>query len=159
MYLKELLPTVEEKWPAWCPKVIRLQQDNATPHPPPGKDDMLNHRIAEMASRGWDVQFVCQPPNSPDCNVKDLAFFRAIDAIKDTKIAHTIEELMENVREAYQELPMDTCCKVWTTLQMVMNEIIRAGGDNTYKLPHAGKDRIIRQLNADIPHVLPCQAR
>ena len=74
MCLKELLPAVEEKWPAWCPKVIRLQQDNATPHPPPGKDDMLNHRIAEMASRGWDVQFVCQPPNSPDCNVKDLAF-------------------------------------------------------------------------------------
>jgi len=41
---------------------------------------------------------------------------------------------------------------------MVMNEIILCGGDNTYKLPHAGKDKIVRAIKCDIPLHLPCQA-
>jgi len=31
-----LLPVIENKWPAWCPKVIKIQQDNAPPHLKPG---------------------------------------------------------------------------------------------------------------------------
>ena len=42
---------------------------------------------------------------------------------------------------------------------MVMNEIIQNGGTNTYKLPHARKDKIVSMLNHDIPHCLPCQAK
>ena len=106
MCLNSLLPSVEQKWPGWCPKRIRLQQDNATPHPPPGKDVRLNQRIAKMASRGWDVEFFCQPPNSPDCNVKDLAFFCVIDAINVPKFVGTIDELKRNIEEAYLQLPV-----------------------------------------------------
>ena len=65
---------------------------------------------------------------------------------------------MAAVQEAFQALPLDTCKKVWTTLQMVYNKVVLAEGDNNYKLPHAGKDKVIRQLQQDIPLKLPCQA-
>ncbi len=44
------------------------------------------------------------------------------------------------------------------TLQMVMNEIITNGGNNGYKLPHMGKDKLMRELGTKIPYRLPCPA-
>ena len=41
---------------------------------------------------------------------------------------------------------------------MVMNNIICCNGGTTYKLPHAGKDAIIRSQKQDTPLRLPCQA-
>lgn len=156
--IDDLLPAIEEKWPAWCPKRVRIQQDNATPHPPPGTNAKINAVLAAMATRGWDIQFVAQPHNSPDCNTEDLAFFRAIQSIQWTKTSDTIDKLITHVLEAFQELPLDVCKKVWTTAQMVMNEIIRCNGNNNYKLPHAGKDKVVRKMRRDIPFRLPCQA-
>jgi len=111
-----------------------------------------------MRTRGWDVAFKCQPPNSPDLNTEDLAFFRGIQSLQFQKNAYTIDELMVNVLEAFDEFPLETCKKVWTTAQMVMNEILLCHGDNSYKLPHAGKDKIVRKMKRDIPLRLPCQA-
>ena len=157
--VKDLLPAIEEKVPAWVPKKLRLQQDNAPPHPPPGTNEQLNTKLAEMATRGWDIQFNTQPPNSPDCNIQDLGFFRAAQSIQHQYPSNNIDELMENVVKAYNDMPLEACKKLWTTAQMVMNEIIRCNGDNTYKLPHANKDKIIRQINRDIPHRIPCMAK
>ena len=39
-----------------------------------------------------------------------------------------------------------------------MNKSIQCGGGNTYKLPQAGKDAIIRSQKRDIPLCLLCQA-
>ena len=156
--LDDLLPAIEAKWPTWAPKRIRIQQDNATPHPKPGTSIPLDVKLQDMTTRGWDVAFVCQPPNSPDLNTEDLAFFRGIQSLQFQKNAYTIDQLMVNVMEAFHEFPLETCKKVWTTAQMVMNEILLCGGDNTYKLPHAGKDKIIRAMNMAIPLRLPCQA-
>ena len=69
-----------------------------------------------------------------------------------------IDELIANATQAFLEYPLDFCKKVWTTAQMVMNEIIRCEGGNTYKLPHAQKDAIVRSQKRDIPLRLPCQA-
>jgi len=156
--LDDLLPAIIEKWPTWSPKRIRIQQDNATPHPKPGTSEPLNIRLEEMRNLGWDVAFVCQPPNSPDLNTEDLAFFRGIQSLQFQKNAYTIDQLMVNVLEAFHEFPLETCKKVWTTAQMVMNEILLCGGNNNYKLPHAGKDKIVRLMKHDIPLRLPCQA-
>jgi len=68
------LPTIEAKWPTWAPKRIRIQQDNATPHPKPGTSPGITVKLEEMRTRGWDVAFVCQPPNSSGLNTEDLAF-------------------------------------------------------------------------------------
>ena len=153
-----LLPAIVAKWPKWSPKRVRIQQDNATPHPKPGTDANINAKIAELAQEGWDIQFVTQPPNSPDCNVLDLAFFRAIQSIQYQTPSKDMIELMDNVDAAYAALPPEVCIKVWTTAQMVMNEILLAYGNNNYKLPHAGKDKIVRELGKSIPLRLPCSA-
>ena len=162
MYVTKLLPAIVEKWPVWAEKKVRIQQDNAPAHP---KTKQLGIRIttklAEINATGWDIQFEVprmQPPNSPDCNTLDLAFFRAIQAIQYRKNASNIEELIAHVSEAFDELPLDVCRRVWTTAQMVMNEIIIANGDNKYKLPHASKEKAERFLGEDIPLRLPCRA-
>ena len=64
---------------------------------------------------------------------------------------------MKNVDGALA-LPLEVCIKVWTTAQMVMNEILLADGNNNYKLPHAGKEKIVRELGKQIPMRLPCTA-
>ena len=43
--------------------------------------------------------------------------------------------------------------KVWTSLQASMEQILLCGGDNTYKLPHLGKDKAARS-GAPIPRRL-----
>ncbi len=42
MFLNHLLPAIELKWPPGSAKKVRIQQDNATPHPKPGTDERLN---------------------------------------------------------------------------------------------------------------------
>ncbi len=41
---------------------------------------------------------------------------------------------------------------------MVINAVLLNGGDNTYKIPHAGKDKLIQKFKTDIPLHLPCMA-
>ncbi len=40
------------------------------------------------------------------------------------------------VHDAYAELPLDVCKNVWTTAQLVMNQVLLCNGGNDYKLPH-----------------------
>ena len=160
MCLQKLMLAIEEKWPSWSPKCVCIQQDNAKPHPKPRTNQDVNKKLSEMVICGWDVEFMNQPPNSSDCNVQDLAFVHAIQSIQYTKYAKNVDKLMVNVLEAYNELPLDTCKKVWTTAQMVMKEVICNGGGNIYKLPHAQKDKLVQMLQRDIPALsLPCQAK
>ncbi len=69
-----------------------------------------------------------------------------------------LDELIANVEEAYDNLPLDVCRQVWSMVQMVMNSIILSDGGNQYKLPHVGKMQIARALGKDFPARLPCQA-
>jgi hypothetical protein len=43
---------------------------------------------------GFDIRLNCQPPNSPNFNILDLGFFRAIQAIQYKKNAKRIEALV-----------------------------------------------------------------
>jgi hypothetical protein len=158
MVVDDLLPAIEEKWPAWARKKISIQLDNAPAHQKSNTNLQISAKLEEMAARGWTIDFVLQPPNSPDTNIKDLALFRAMQSLQYTKPSKNIDELIANATQAFLEYPLDFCKKVWTTAQMVMNEIIRCEGGNTYKLPHAQKDAIVRSQKRDIPLRLPCQA-
>jgi hypothetical protein len=87
-----------------------------------------------------------------------LAFFCAIQSLQHTTPSANINKLIANTFLAYQNLPLEVCQKVWTTAQMVMNEIILIGSNNRYKLPHAKKDKIVMQLQRTISYHLPCLA-
>ena len=106
MCIENLLPAIKEKWPAWCPKRIHIQQDGATPHPKPGSHPLLEAELEDMRSQGWNIGFITQPPNSPDTNTKDLAFFCAIQSIQHEKLSTNVTELMTNVEEAFKELSL-----------------------------------------------------
>ena len=76
MILDNLLPAILSKWPAWEPRRIRIQLDNAPPHPKPGNlKKRIADRLTEYSAEGWDIGFALQPANLPDLNTLDLGFF------------------------------------------------------------------------------------
>ena len=63
------------------------------------------------------------------------------------------------VHDTCAELPLEVCKNVWTTAQLVMNQVLLCNGGNDYKLPHDGKLKIAAAKNGrDIPMQLPCCA-
>jgi len=76
-------------------KPIFIQQDNAPSHL-----KVNDPQFCEVAKQdGFDIRLICQPPNSPDFNILDLGFFRAIQAIQYKKNAKTMQELIPAVEE------------------------------------------------------------
>ena len=111
-----------------------------------------------MNTGGWDISFIHQPANSPDCYTLDLTFFRAIQSLQYQKSPTIIDELIAHLYESFAELPLDICCKVWTTAQIVMNQILIHNGNNNCKLPHIGKLKIEKAVGSKISMRLPCRA-
>jgi len=94
--INRVLPAIRAKWPREdVNKPIFIQQDNAPSHLK--VDDP--HFCAVAKQDGFDIRLICQPPNSPDFNILDLGFFRAIQAIQYKKDAKTIKDLIPAVQE------------------------------------------------------------
>jgi hypothetical protein len=143
----------------WEQRRIRIQLDNAPPHLKPGKlRKRIADRLAEYSADGWDIDFALQPANLPDLNTLDLAFFRAVQSLQYQKPANNLDEMIKIVHEAYTDLPLDVCKNVWTTAQLVMNQVLQCNGGNDYKLPHVGKLKIAAANGRAIPMRLPCRA-
>ena len=87
--INQVLPAIRAKWPREdVGNPIFIQQDNAPSHLK--LDDPL---FCEHAKRdGFEIRLISQPPNSPDFNILDLGFFRAIQAIQYKKNAKTIQD-------------------------------------------------------------------
>ncbi|XP_042003778.1 uncharacterized protein LOC121752748 [Salvia splendens] len=129
-------------------KDIYIQQDNATPHI--AATDAEFQAVAK--SDGFYIQLICQPPNSPDTNILDLGFFRAIQSLQHEKPCKTVDELVGNVCSSFTELSPQTLNKVFLSLQACLTEILHCRGGNGYKVPHINKDRLHR--NGGLPNVL-----
>lgn len=94
--INKILPAIRAKWPQEdMNKPIYIQQDNARPHL--GPTDQLFHEASQQD--GFDIQLICQPPNSPDLNILDLGFFRAIQSIQYKKVTKTPADLVKAVEE------------------------------------------------------------
>jgi len=94
--INQVLPAIRSKWPREdVGRPIFIQQDNAPSHLK--LDDPEFCAAAKLG--GFDIRLICQPPNSPDFNILDLGFFRAIQAIQYKKDAKTIEALVPAVKE------------------------------------------------------------
>ncbi|XP_010667495.2 uncharacterized protein LOC104884520 [Beta vulgaris subsp. vulgaris] len=78
MIINKLLPAIRAKWLENGCKQIWIQQDNARPHIQPNDAEFLE------ASRqgGFEINIICLPAQSPDLNVLDLGFFKAIQSIQ-----------------------------------------------------------------------------
>ena len=94
--INKVLPAIRAKWPREdVGKPIYIQQDNAPSHIK--LDDPIFCEAAKQ--NGFDIRLICQPPNSPDFNILDLGFFRAIQAIQYKKNAKTVEALIPAVQQ------------------------------------------------------------
>ncbi|ETW07480.1 hypothetical protein H310_01989 [Aphanomyces invadans] len=79
------------------------------------------------------------PPNFPDTNILDLGFFASLQSLQYQKSARLIDELVLHVHEAFNVYPYDSLDRTFLTLQCCFVEILKTGGDNTYKLPHMSR--------------------
>jgi hypothetical protein len=94
--IEKVLPAIKAKWPRDdLNKPIYIQQDNAPSHIE--VNDPLFCQAAQQD--GFDIRLTCQPANSPDFNILDLGFLRAIQSIQYKKIAKTIQDLIPVVQE------------------------------------------------------------
>ena len=137
--IQKFLPAVKEKWPRNNAR-IRLQQDGAKSHIL--EDNVEFKEVVQQI--GLNLTVFTQAPNSPDTNILDLGFFRAIQSFNDECPANE-EELIKSVEKAYGEYPMHKLNHVWLTLQSCLNMIIENDGGNDYKIPHMGKERLERR--------------
>lgn len=144
-----VLPAIKSKLPRSHKKrIVYIQQDNAKPH------SYRNGEHVPQAGDGWSIEFKSQPPNSPDLNVLDLGFFNSIQSLQHQASPTTIDELIECVTDAYNQISKETLNSVFLTLQKCMECIMSVNGSNTYKIPHIGKDALVRK-NA-LPTSLMC---
>ena len=90
---------------------------------------------------GLNLTVYMQWPNSPDTNILDLGFFRALQSFNDDCPANE-EEFIKSVEKAYGEYPMHKLNHVWLTLQSCFNMTIGNDGGNDYKIPHMGKESL-----------------
>lgn len=143
LILWQIIPAIIEKWPANLSKTIFIQQDNAKPHIKGDDPDFVHAATAN----GFNIVLTQQPPNSPDMNVNDLGWFRAIQSLQIDKGCKNVNELVDAVITSFNELTPQTLNKVFLSLQSCMIEVMKAKGANRYKIPHMKKDSLLRNDN------------
>ncbi|KAE9007553.1 hypothetical protein PR001_g16941 [Phytophthora rubi] len=149
--LEHIIPAIKSKWPVWDKSSpIVIQQDNATPHCQPTDPDILAAGVAD----GWNIRLAFQPANSPDLNTLDLGYFASIQALPYREDCYDIVQLIQAIRKSYAALEVYKLDNITLTLQSSMECVMRAGGSNEYKLPHAGKSKIRRE--GKLPQSFPC---
>ena len=137
--IQKLLPAVKERWPT-NNRRIRLQQDGGKSHIL--EDDVEFKEAVDEIDLNLTVY--TQLPNSPDTNILNLGFFRAIQSFNDDCPGNE-EELIKLVEKAYDEYPLRKLNHVWLILQSCLNMIIENDGGNDYKILHMGKESMERR--------------
>ena len=103
--LEKVVPAIIEKWPrdTWCARnfILRIQQDGPNSHI--SADDKKFEEGLRRLNVENKILIYTQPPNSPDLNINDLGFFRAIDAAYRQYNPSTEEDIVRYVLRAYEE--------------------------------------------------------
>jgi hypothetical protein len=146
LLLEKVVPAIQEKWPRgeWnnAGVVIRIQQDGPQSHIKEDDEQFLQG----LRENGLEnkILIYTQPSNSPDLNINDLGFFRALQSMYATFSPRTASDIIEYVKRSYDDYPGNKINRIWLTLMGCMNKIIDCGGDNDYEIPHMGKERLER---------------
>ncbi|KAK9726189.1 hypothetical protein RND81_05G196800 [Saponaria officinalis] len=136
--IEQVIPSIKSVWPQGLSKHILIQQDNAKPHINNNDPDFM----VAANSDGFNIEFVFQPPNSPDLNCNDLGYFRALQSLQPKKAAKTVDELVNEVMQAFIDYSPSKLNNIFLSLQAVMVEIMKCKGHNNFSLPHMGKGHL-----------------
>ena len=149
LLINKLIPAILEKWPRSnrMSRTIYIQQDGAKNHIREDDEEFNN----ALTVQEIDAKLYTQTPNSPDVNLLDLGFFRAIQSFNDA-LPKDEGELIQAVQTAYENYPRHKLNRTWLTLQSCFNQIILHHGDNDYSIEHILKAKLERQ--GQLPDVL-----
>ena len=149
LLISKLFSAIVEKWPQTdrLSRKIWIQQDGAKSHI--NTDD--NEFEQALQDLELEAGLYTQAANSPDVNLLDLGFFRAIESFNDVAPKNK-EELIHSVQDAYTNYPRKRLNRTWLTLQSVFNQIILCNGDNDYNIEHLSKEKLKR--TGQLPNVL-----
>ncbi|ETW07417.1 hypothetical protein H310_01940 [Aphanomyces invadans] len=136
--LRYVIPTIKEVWPSRRSRPIFIQQENARPHVEVDDDAVTLAGCSDC----WKFLLVAQPAMSPDFNVLDLGFFNLIQSLQHREVVTGIDDLVAAVHRAFGDLDWRVLDKTFVTLQRVMGESLKMGGDNSFKLPHTTRTRM-----------------
>ena len=114
-----------------------IQQDGAKSHINTD-DEEFREAIQDQE---LNAGLYTQAANSPDVNLLDLGFFRAIQSFNDTAPKNE-EELIQSVQLAYTNYPRKRLNRTWLT----------RNGDNDYDIEHLSKEKLERA--GKLPNVL-----
>ena len=152
LLLTKVFPAIKDQWPRgeWQRPnfIIRVQQDGAPTHVDPA-DEQLLQGLQDLAIEN-KVLLYTQPANSPDCNINDLGFFRALQALYQKSTPSNVDEIIANVLQAYQDYDHRKINRIWLSLQCCLNKIIDHLGNNDYQIPHMQKERLEREGNLPV---------
>jgi hypothetical protein len=127
-----------------------IQQDNAPSHVLVDDAEFF----AAIAQTGLDIRLINQPANSPDLNVLDLGFFASLQSVANERISRNLDELIQNVKNEFDNYHPDTSNRVFLTLQGCLIEVMKDRGGNKYKISHMDKARL--EVLGMLPKSLSC---
>ncbi|XP_074282826.1 uncharacterized protein LOC141607373 [Silene latifolia] len=136
--IHQVIPAIKSVWPEGFSKHIYIQQDNVRPHIKNDDPDFM----AAANSDGFNIELVFQPPNSPDLNVNDLGYFKALQSLQKKKAAKTVDDLVNEVMQAFIDYSSSKLNNIFLSLQAVMIEMMKCKGDNNFSLPYMGKGHL-----------------
>ena len=122
--INQLIPAILEKWPrrGRMSRTIYIWQDGVKNHIH-DDDEEFNNALMEQ---DIDAKLYTQ---TPDVNLLDLGFFRAIQSFNDASPKNEVE-LIQSVKDAYENYLRQKLNCTWLTLQSCFNQIILHHGDN-----------------------------
>lgn len=141
MMIQQVFKAIREKM-SWADQVT-VQFDNARPHT---SKDVTRYLKSACNDKGKDgksrvkISILDQPAQSPDTNCNDLGFYASLDSQMPKRRSFNVDKLYGEVRTAWAKYPSEKLHQIFDTKSAIMEEIIKAKGDNDFKLPHK-KDR------------------
>ena len=91
--------------------------------------------------KGINGTLYTQAANSPDVNLLDLGFFRAIQSFNNA-VPKNEEELIKAVSTAYERYLQNKINQTWLTPQCCFNQIVMSNGNNDYNINPKSKEKL-----------------
>ena len=135
--IQHVFKAIREKM-SWADQVT-VQFDNARPHTSGEVTRYLKTACNDKGLNGKSrvkINILDQVTQSPDTNCNDLGFYASLDQHMPKYRSFNLDKLYGEVRTAWAKYPSDKLHKIFDTKHAMMEEIIKAKGDNDFKLPH-----------------------
>jgi hypothetical protein len=125
--IQKVTPAIRDKWPCRNQKIV-IQQDGASSHIAENDPEFVAAAIEGL----WNISLSTQLPKSPDLNVLDLSFFRALQSHQwRNGFANNLDELLiMRVKKAYKTFELTKLRFGFLTLQCCIDDAFCNYGNN-----------------------------